>query len=332
MKKANNTKKVLITGGGGYIGSVVTKYLLERGFDIRVLDLFIYGRDSLNDVLNDVEVVQGDIRDAPFVRKCLQGVGAVIHLAAIVGAPESNRIPRLTWKINCGATKHLVNEMKKSGISRMIFVSTCSNYGRSGDTFVSENAALDPISPYSESKVAAEEYILSQKDSNFHPVICRLATVFGVSPRMRFDLLVNQFVADAFLKKELIIFGHQGRTFVHIKDVARAFELLLQANIKRVSGEVFNVGSTENSNFTKPELGQIVAGLIPGAKLKVLKKDSDLRDYKVSFDKISRVFGFRTKYSIEDGVEEILEYLERNPGLDPYSPEYSNLNKYLSLG
>jgi len=332
MKKDNNTKKVLITGGGGYIGSVVTRYLLEKGFDIRVLDLFIYGRDSLSGMLNDVEVVQGDIRDTPFVRKCLQDVDAVIHLAAIVGAPESSRIPRLTWEINYEATKHLVNEMKKSEIPRMIFVSTCSNYGRSGDAFASEDTVLDPISPYSESKVAAEEYILSQKDSNFHPVICRLATVFGVSPRMRFDLLVNQFVADAFFKKELIIFGHQGRTFVHIKDVARVFEMLLQTNVEKISGEVFNVGSTKNSNFTKPELGQIVAGCVPGAKLTVLEKGSDLRDYKVSFDKISRVFGFRTKYSIEDGVEEILEYLEKNPGLDPYSPKYSNLNKYLNLG
>lgn len=331
MKKANNTKKILITGGGGYIGSVVTRYLLERGFDIRVLDLFIHGRDSLDDVSDEIEVVQGDIRDVPIVRECLQDVGAVIHLAAIVGAPESNRIPKLTWEINYEATKHLVDEIRKKGIPRMIFVSTCSNYGRGGDTFASEDAPLDPISPYSESKVAAEKYVLSQKDPNFHPMICRLATVFGISPRMRFDLLVNQFVADAFFKKELIVLGHQGRTFVHIKDVARVFKILLRAKIEKISGEVFNVGSTEKSNFTKSELGQIVAGLIPDVKLTILEKDLDARDYQVSFDKISKVLGFKTGYSIEDGVKEILEYLERNPDLDPYNPKYSNLNKYLSL-
>lgn len=332
MNRASNTKKILITGGGGYIGSVATKYLWERGFDIRVLDLFIYGRDSLSGVSDGVEIVPGDLRDIPVVRRCLQDVGAVIHLAAIVGAPESSRVPELTWEVNYEATRHLVDEMKKCGIPRMLFVSTCSNYGRSGDIFQDEEAVLDPISPYAESKVAAEKYVLSQEDLDFHPVVCRLATVFGVSPRMRFDLLVNQFVADAYIKKEIVILGNQGRTFVHIKDVAQALEILLRANIEKISGEVFNVGSTKDSNLTKAELGQIVAGLIPDTKLTILKKDLDARDYKVSFDKISKALDFRIKYSIEGGVKEILEYLEGNPGLDPYSSRYSNLNKYLSLG
>jgi len=326
---------ILVTGGAGYVGSVLVRYLLDTGYSVRVLDFLMHGEESLAGLegYKKFEFVEGDVRNPNIVRKCLKNVDCVIHLAAITGAPESNRIPEVTWDINLGGTKNLVDISIEENINRFIFFSTCSNYGASGsDVFATEEASLDPISAYAESKVAAEKYILAKdRDIKFNPTILRLATVFGVSPRMRFDLLVNDFVREAYFKKRLVVYGNQGRTFIHIGDVARAVEMVLLESPDNTRFEVFNIGSTKHSNCTKYDLGKIVVGLISDATLEYTKKDLDDRDYKVSFDKIYNNFGFNITKDIKSGVEEILEFLKSYPNLDFYSNQYSNLNKYLEL-
>ena len=331
----NKGSLILVTGGAGYVGSVLVRHLLDIGYSVRVLDFLMHGKESLVGLKDyeKFEFVEGDVRDPDIVRKCLKNVDCVIHLAAITGAPESNRIPEVTWDINLEGTKNLVNVSIEENIDRFIFFSTCSNYGASGsDVFATEESSLDPISAYAESKVAAEKYILAKdRDIKFNPTILRLATVFGVSPRMRFDLLVNDFVREAYFKKKLVVYGNQGRTFVYIGDVARAVEAVLSKSTDQLRYEVFNVGSTKHSNCTKHELGKIVVGLIPDSSLEYTKKDLDDRDYKVSFDKIHNTLGFNITRDTSDGVKEILEFLKSTPDLDFYNDRYSNLNKYLKL-
>ena len=327
-------KTILVTGGGGYVGSAVTKYLLQKGYVVRVLDLFIYGKEPLLSLgkSENLEICKGDIRDEKIVSTCLKGVDMVLHMAAIVGAPESERIPALTWEINLDATKRLVALSKKALVDRFIFVSTCSNYGliRSG-RYADENSELKPISPYAESKVAAEKFVLASTGKDFSPVVCRLATVYGVSPRMRFDLLVNQFTRDAYFRNELVVFGNQGRTFVHMFDVAETFDLLIAAPLRKVKDQVYNVGNTKDSNRTKFELAKIVERIIPGTRVSLIEKDLDARDYRVNFDKLSNCLGYKTKYRIEDGVKQLVEYFIMNATVDPYDKKYTNLEKYLDL-
>jgi nucleoside-diphosphate-sugar epimerase len=339
--KDTNIRTILITGGGGYIGSFAVEQFITAGYKVKIFDKFIFGEDPVKTYISSpaVELVKGDIRDTQFVMSQLKEVDAVLHLAAIVGAPESSRIPELTWDINYHATKNLIDEVIKANqlgqinVKRFIFVSTCSNYGSSGsNTYVNEQSSLDPISPYAESKVTAEKYLTSIDTKSLNWTICRLATVYGVSPRMRFDLLVNEFTREAVLKKKLIIYGNQGRAFVHIADVINSFKLFLESPIELVTAKIFNVGDTQESNKTKSELGQLVASVIKGTEVSVIEKDLDDRDYKVNFDLIRKSLGFKTTKTIKEGIREIEEYITSHlNNIDPYDNKYTNLKAYLSL-
>ena len=331
MSKTKN-KNILVTGGGGYVGTGTVKHFLDQGHKVRILDLFVHGKEPLKELKNPkLDICQGDIRDGKTVADALMDITHVVHLAAIAGAPESTRIPELTWDINLRGTKNLVEQMKTANVDHLIFVSTCSNYGASGaNKLMDEDATLDPISPYAESKVTAEKYLLDLAD-DIDFTICRLATVFGMSPRMRFDLLVNQFVRDAIFQKILEIYGEQNRTFVHVNDVAKAFDLIFSSSKKKTKGQVFNVGSVTDSNITKFELGKLIKKHFPETKVTLLDKVIDDRDYKVSFTKIESVLGFNPEYKIADGVKEIADFLESSKNIDPYSPKYSCLEKYLTI-
>jgi len=327
-----NNMKVLVTGGGGYVGSILVGSLLDAGYRVRVSDMLLYGDKSLSAYQKHprFELLVGDLREADFVKQSVEGMDAIVHLAAVVGAPESARIPRITWQVNYGATVSLVRAAVSYGLPRFIFASTGSNYGSSPtETLVTEESALNPLSPYADTKVAAEKYILAHTSPSFHPVVCRLMTVFGVSPRMRFDLLVNMFVRDAFCNKRIKVIGHTWRSYLHVKDVARAIALLLEAPANSVSGQIFNVGS-EKLNYKKLDLARLVADKVPGTQVEMADGVMDPRDYRVSFEKIREYLGFEPLKTVPEGVEEVLRFLQKQD-LDPYEDTYSNFNKYLSL-
>ena len=203
-------KCVLITGGAGYVGSVLTAELLGEGYRVKVLDNLMHGGESLLPVLGHerFEFVRGDVRNNEDLLTVLAGVDKVVHLAAIVGDPASKKMPEETKEINLEATKKIVDLSKEKGIKRLVFFSTCSNYGTSdSDELSDENTPLNPISLYAETKVEAEKYVFSSVGTGFAPCVFRVSTIFGTSPRMRFDLTVNQFVLEALRDRKLIIFA-----------------------------------------------------------------------------------------------------------------------------
>ena len=295
--------KILVTGGAGYVGSVLTAHLLRAGYRVRVLDSLLSVWRSLLGVYNDpnFEFVRGDVRDPNVVAEALEGAGAVVHLAAIVGESACSKSPELARTTNLDATLSLVDQAKGMGIDHFIFASTCSNYGISDvSKLVSEEAALNPVSLYSETKVEAERYVTQAGYTTL-----RLATVYGLSPCMRFDLLVNELVRDAVAGNWVVIYGPESwRPFVHVNDVACAFEATLVAHHVRVAGSTFNVGSN-SENYQKRQLAELIQKHIPNADIEIMERKSDPRSYRVSFEKIARVLGFQASKTVEDGIIEM---------------------------
>ena len=308
---------MLVTGGAGYIGSRLVPKLLEQNSQVVVLDSLLFGDKSLSPFLSypGFKFIHGDIRDRDTICQALGGIDAVLHLAAsvTVSGAESASEAQSIQEINYLATCHFVDLSKEKQVERFIFTSTCSNYGISEVTkYAAEEDVLKPTSPYAESKVKAEGYILSSADAHFHPTVLRLATVFGVSPKMGFQSLFNALVRDAVVNKSLSIYGAQSwRPFIHIDDVIQAILLVLQAPAGSVSGEVFNVGSN-SLNFQKIQLVSLIKKLLPQTEIEIKEDTADPRSYKVSFDKITRVLGFKATKTIEEGIVEIKEVLERN--------------------
>lgn len=321
--------KVLVTGGAGYLGSVLVPQLLEQGHEVRVLDSLMYMGDSLLSVWADpgFEFVRGDVRNSDDTRPALAGVEAVVHLAAIVGDPACARGPEAARAINADASLRLLDEASRAGAQRFVFASTCSNYGRMADPegYVDETAELRPVSLYAETKVAVEKAIL---DLDAGDGVCatslRFATLFGVSPRMRFDLTVNEFTMEMLTKKALVVFGEQfWRPYVHIRDAASAIARVLGAPTETVNREVFNVGST-GMNYQKQQLVELIAPLAPGAAVEYVHKNEDPRDYRVSFAKIEDKLGFTTTHSVESGIREVASLVEAGVIHDYTDPRYRN--------
>jgi nucleoside-diphosphate-sugar epimerase len=318
--------RVLVTGGAGYVGSIVVAELLAREYRVRALDALFHGgvRSLLLPWGNPrFEFVRGDVRDPDVRARALEEVEAVVHLAAIVGDPACSRQPELARDVNLEATRALVDDARAAGVERFIFASTCSNYGRmDGDGYADEEFELRPISLYAETKVAAEREVLSRNGA-LAPTCLRLATVYGTSPRMRFDLTVNEFTCDLALKNELTVYGEQfWRPYVHIRDAARAIVLVLGAPASTVAGEVYNVGDTQE-NYRKLDIVAILRDRFPEAKIEFVHRDEDPRDYRVSFEKFARI-GFETSWSVEEGIDEVLALLRSGLLDDPYAPSYRN--------
>ena len=317
---------ILVTGGAGYIGSVLTRNLVLSKYNVKVLDSLVFGQDGISELVsnNSVNLFVGDIRNKEIIPDVLKEVDCVVHLAAIVGEPLCSKIPKAARQINEFATKHLIDSCKKSGVQRFIFASTCSNYGSSLGT-VNENTPLESLSLYSETKVKAESYILDSKDDNFEPCILRFATAHGISPRMRFDLLVQEFIRDALIDKKISIFGpNHWRPLVHVDDIVSACITAIE-NSSNISGEVYNVGDNEQ-NYTKMNLAELVQKYIPSSTIEVTESKQDLRNYKVSFDKIKNKLNFNVSKTVEDGILEILDQINNNT-LDPKDSQFSNLSK-----
>ncbi len=316
---------ILVTGGAGYIGSVLARKLVLSKYNVKILDSLIFGQDGISELVsnNSVNLFVGDIRNKEIIPDILKEVDCVIHLAAIVGDPLCSKIPMATKQINELATKHIIDSCKKSGVRRFIFASTCSNYGSSLGT-VNEDTPLESLSLYSETKVRSESYILDSKEENFEPCVLRCATAYGVSPRMRFDLLVQEFIRDALIDKKISIFGpNHWRPLVHVDDIASACITAIE-NSSNISGEVYNVGDNEQ-NYTKKNLAELVQKYIPST-IEITESKQDLRNYRVSFDKIRNKLNFKVSKTVENGISEILNQIN-NHTLNPQNSQFSNLAK-----
>jgi nucleoside-diphosphate-sugar epimerase len=320
--------KVLVTGGAGYIGSVLVRQLLEQNFQVRVIDSLLHGGESLADLLNDqnFEFIKGDVRNRNDVKKALERVNAVAHLAAIVGDPACAKEPELAEATNLHGSKLLYEEANSAGVDRFIFASTCSNYGRMSDPtkLVDEDSPLAPVSLYAKTKVEVEKHLLSSAGS-CSPTCLRFSTVYGLSPRLRFDLTVNEFAKDAALNRELVIFGEQfWRPYCHVTDLARSVIACLNAPKDKVSRQVFNVGDTRE-NYQKKMLVDELLKILPDVKVKYVAKVEDPRDYRVSFAKISEHLGFSVSKRVPEGLSQIVRSIREGLITDPDSSKYSNI-------
>ncbi len=322
-------RKVLITGAAGYIGSVLVRQLLKINYHVRGLDILNFGGESLIDIYNhpNFEFIKGDIRDIKTIKESLDGITDVVHLAAIVGDPACAKQPELAQQTNWEASRLLFDYCNSGSVNKFIFASTCSNYGKmENDSLVNENSKLRPVSLYAELKVKFEKYLLeSEIRANFSPTALRFATVYGLSPRMRFDLTINEFIREATLDKELQIFGEQfWRPYCHVEDLAGACVLILESPVENVRRNVFNVGDT-NENYSKKMIAEEILKIIPEAKISYVQKNEDPRDYKVDFTKIKRDLGFSITKNVNKGLIEIHNILKDGLISNPYSNIYRNI-------
>lgn len=298
------TKQILITGGAGYLGSVMTQRFLDAGYRVTVLDNLMYGQHSLFHFCAnpDFEFIYGDVRDEYTLKKILSGVDAIIPLAAIVGAPACQRDPLLARSVNLDAIRLILK--LRSNDQLIVYPTTNSGYGtKSGNIYCTEETPLEPISLYGETKVQAEKELLDSSNT----ITLRLATVFGMSPRMRLDLLVNHFVYAAVTDRYLVIFEKDfKRNYVHIRDVADCF-LYCVENAPRMTGKPYNVG-LDAANLSKEELALKIKAFVPDFYIHFAEigSDPDKRNYVVSNERL-RQAGFEAQRTIEDGIRELLK-------------------------
>jgi nucleoside-diphosphate-sugar epimerase len=325
---------ILVTGGAGYIGALLSAELLRLGYQVTVLDTLLYGGESLLGFMHhpNFHFAKADITEPGAVRSSLRRdwpkLDAVVHLAAIVGFPACQAIGKqASWKYNVDATKMVFEQAAGLDAGRFLFASTYSNYGLSPDGKpVTEESSLNPQSLYAETKIAAEEFLLSQKDSTCAPLIFRLATLYGIAPRTRFDLIVNQFVLDAYMNRELIIYQRgYSRSFVHVQDVVRGLTMGIEASQKKTRGHIYNLG-TDQGNLTKDEIVGLVVKRLPETVVvyKDLTFGGDMRDITVSFEKIHRELGFQAVLTADDGVREVVHALRTGLIRNPRDEHYRN--------
>lgn len=315
MKDNKKFKKILVTGGAGYVGTTLIGQLLDKGYEVRVLDLLRAGGYGLIPYFRgkNFSFVKGDVRNKSDLEKSLSGVDAVIHLAAIVGYPACRRDPELSRDINVHGTEQVVKSV--GGRMPIIFASTGSTYGKMIEKICTETTPLNPLSDYGKQKAEAEEIVKKNKDF----VIYRFATAFGVSPRMRLDLLPNDFTYKAVREKTLIVYEKNFmRTFIHVRDMSRSLIFALE-NYSNMRGEIYNVGD-EKLNYSKEDICLIIKKKVDHyLHFAEVGHDLDQRDYVVSFEKI-RKLGFHTTVSMEEGIDELIKVCQvieiENPYVD----------------
>lgn len=320
-------KTILITGGAGYVGAVLVPALLKKGYQVKILDVFLYGDGVFDEVVNrkNLTLVKGDIRDSTIVRNSLKGVESVIHLACISNDPSFELDPLLGKSINYDATIQLINFAKKMGIKRFIYASSSSVYGVKKEREVTENLVCEPLTDYSKYKVLCENYLLSQQSKGFTVVIMRPATVCGYSPRMRLDLTVNILTIQALVNKKIIVYGGlQYRPNIHIKDMADVYELLLDQSNEKIAGKIYNIGY---ENYTISELAGMVKETLGDHSITIeTRETADLRSYRISSTKIARELGFSPRKSIEDAIGDI-----RHAYLEGKLPDPMNTIRYYNI-
>ena len=329
MQQKTKDNKIFITGGAGYVGAVLTPYLINKGYKVTVLDLMIYGENVLQKNPN-LKIIKGDIRDTKMLKRELPGHDILIHLACISNDPSFELNPELGKSINLDAFSPLVNISKKSGINRFIYASSSSVYGIKDEPNVNERMSLEPLTDYSKFKADCETILLKNKSNNFIPIVIRPATVCGYSPRQRLDVVVNILTNLAYHKKEISVFGgEQLRPNIHIMDMVRAYDYLINASSNSVSGQIFNAGY---ENQTVNHLASLVKKVIgPDVKIKYLKSD-DNRSYHISSKKIKDVLGFETKKTIEDAIKDLKNAFDAKKLEDTLTNEkYFNIKRMNNL-
>ncbi len=323
-------RRVLVIGGAGYVGAALLRQLLAQGYAVRVLDVLLYGESAMAELRADphFEFFHGDFRNIESVVRCMQDVDAVVHLGAIVGDSASDLEPEVTNEVNMAATRLIAEIARGYGVRRFVFTSTCSVYG-SGDQTLDERSAVNALSLYAKSKLASEKILLDMTDSRFSPVILRLGTLYGLSYRPRFDLIVNLLSAKAVLEGQIMISdGDQWRPFLHVEDAARAIMDCLKASAGVVAGQIFNVGATRE-NYQFKDIAVMICHVIPGTHVRYVESGEPRRNYRVSCEKIEQWLGFHPTRTVRDGILEVKEAIERGEIRDYAASEYSNF-KFLS--
>lgn len=308
-------KSVLLIGGAGYIGPVITEDLLKSKAKVTCLDLLLYeNKKSIEKFLTDenYRFIHGDLSDLSLIDPILKSITDVVILAGLVGDPITKKYPKESKLINEVKIMGLIDHLNNQGLNKVIFVSTCSNYGLiPGNTLADENYPLNPLSLYAKSKVAVEEYILnSRTQKDYCPIVLRFATAFGLAPRMRFDLTVNEFVLELATSGHIDVYDPDTwRPYCHVKDFARLINLVLSAPNNVVSHQIFNSGDEKNT-CTKRDLIKMIQVYIPNIEVNYISSGGDPRNYQVNFSKVRESLGFIAENSIENGIAEILGELK----------------------
>lgn len=328
-KPLHNSKKVLVIGGAGYLGSVLVPKLLKLGYKVRILDNLMYGSDHLGPIIKhpNCELLEGDIRNISTLVLALSDVDAAINLAAIVGDPACKNDPESAIETNYLANKAVAETCKYFQVNRFLYASTCSVYGQMKDEKeLTENSPLNPVSLYAKSKIQSEEGILDLMDENFSPTILRMGTLYGYSPRMRFDLVANAMAKTAVSDKKIYVHaeGKQWRPMLNVDDAAQAYIKCLEAPLGKIRGEIFNVGS-QNQNYQILEIAQIIKQCINEAELIIEKSGTDPRNYFVSFSKIQKILNFKIKHTIEQSVREIAKAIKNGGIKNVNDSKYYNI-------
>jgi nucleoside-diphosphate-sugar epimerase len=309
-----SSRRVLLIGGAGYIGVPLAQQLLESGCSVRTLDRLVYknGSSLLGQASEPAaEFAFGDMSDPAALDKALDRVSDVVLLAGLVGDPITKSFPDQSRAINEQALQHCIDRLNGRGLDKVIFISTCSNYGKiAEDAVADENFPLNPLSLYAKAKVMAETYLLSLRERvDYHPTILRFATAFGLAPRMRFDLTVNEFARELFRGRELTVYdADTWRPYCHVRDFARLILRVLKAPREAVSFEVFNAGGDAN-NLTKRQIVKLVLEHVPNGRVIFRANSTDPRNYRVNFRKVREALEFEPEFDVAYGIGEIIAAL-----------------------
>ncbi|MGE4231831.1 MAG: NAD-dependent epimerase/dehydratase family protein [Bacteriovoracia bacterium] len=309
MKEEKRPTNILVTGGAGYLGSVLVPMLLEQGYHVRMIDCFYFGDEHLKSILNhpNLEVIRDDILNHENHPNLFKNIDCVVHLAGVSNDPTSDLDPNLTVRVNYFATISLARRAKTEGVPHFIFMSSCSVYGGGGNQKLTETSETGPLTLYALTKLQSEPGLLKLCSPDFSVTIFRLATLFGYSPRMRFDLAINVMVKRAIQGLDIMVNGggEQYRPFLHVRDAAEAIEFAIRSEKNKISGEIYNVGR-DDMNYTIANLAKEIHHAFPKVNLKTVPQNADLRSYNVSFDKIKSKLGFMPKRVLKDAILEIV--------------------------
>ena len=334
MVQVSAGKHVLITGGAGYLGSLLCGHLLRLGYSVTVVDDLLYGGESLLAYFSHprFHFVRANVCEPRTIRTAIDPnlpvPEAILHLAGIVGFPACQAVGRhVAWRYNVEAAEQVFDQAVGLGVERFIFASTYSNYATSRkDDPATEESSLNPQSLYAETMVGVEKFLIAQSESPCAPLVFRMAHLYGLSPRPRFDLIVNQFVWEAYSKRDLLIYQRgYARSFMHVSDAVRGFVLGLQSEKKKVRGQIFNLGSA-TGNLSKDKIVEVILKRLPETtvRYKDLTFGGDMRDFHISYNKIREILGFETHFTVEDGVREVLNALRTGIIDNPKDQRYRN--------
>jgi nucleoside-diphosphate-sugar epimerase len=323
-------KNILLIGGAGYVGTVITSHFLRKGYKVTVLDKFVYNNQfAIVPYAGDpnYKFISGDMGSNNALEQTLkEEITDVILMAGLVGDPITKKYPEQSYIINEQGVQNCMNFFTNKGIEKLIFISTCSNYGLIKENeLADENFALNPLSLYAKAKVANELYLMNKKGNvDYTGVVLRFATAFGLSPRMRFDLSISEFVRDLFFGQELLVYDEDTwRPYCHIRDFARLLDIVINADNSNVNFEIFNAGGDAN-NFTKKMIIDEILKHIPAGNVKYGENGSDPRNYRVSFLKVKNKLGFEPQFTVQQGIEELVNALQ----IGLYNDSLENKNKY----